>query len=156
MLWVLGASMFSKKETIYLESICPVGYSPINAIRTSENHFKLVGALQVDSVGAFKKGDIVRCTWRYFGPGFDGGIFATSLAKDSLPMFSVGDRVLVSEHAGWEKSFSGSVESAPIPTKTMLGVADLYRVKFDEPQRDRSLEDEYVIAEIPNVYLQSV
>ena len=130
-------------------------YVPIEARRTSENFFQIVSSPLDEHIGSYKEGDVVRCAWRYYGHGFDGGIVAISHSESKLPEFSVGDKVRVSEHAGWRASFFGTVKSGPESTETRLGISALYWVGFEEPQKNRSEEDKYVQAQISNVYLES-
>ena len=147
--------MTKEFETIYLET-ANAGfpqYIPIEALRTPENYFQIATEPSVDHVGSYKEGDIVRCAWRYFGQGFEGGIVAISHSNNKLPEFSIGDRVRVSEHAGWRKSFFGSIDSGPQSTETRFGTLTSYWVNFEAPQKERSEEDEYIQAQITNLYL---
>ena len=147
--------MESELETVYLQ--VPDGgspqYVPVEAVRTSENYFRIATEPSNEQIGAFKTGDVVRCAWRYFGPGFEGGIVAISHATKTLPEFSVGDKVKVSEHAGWRTSFLGTVASGPEPEVTRLGESARYWVEFEERQKDRGEQDEYIKAQVSNVYL---
>ncbi|MBK8814581.1 MAG: hypothetical protein IPN42_03300 [Methylococcaceae bacterium] len=148
--------MTSELESIYIELVEDgvSKYSKIQARRTSENFFHITSEPLPEHIGSFKAGDYVRCAWRYFGAGFDGGIVAIMQAKSKLPLFSIGDKVLVSEHSGWQCNFLGTVVSNPEPSQTNLGQETLYWVQFEKPQKDRSENEEYIKAQISNAYLK--
>ncbi|MBK8814832.1 MAG: hypothetical protein IPN42_04660 [Methylococcaceae bacterium] len=73
--------------------------------------------------------------------------------KVTFPYF-LGDKVLVSEHSGWQCNFLGTVVSNPEPSQTNLGQETLYWVQFEKPQKDRSENEEYIKAQISNAYLK--
>ncbi|MBM4207029.1 MAG: hypothetical protein FJ190_03065 [Gammaproteobacteria bacterium] len=125
----------------------------VEAKRTKENFFQIVSEAPLEHIDYYKCGDVVKCAWRYFGNGFDGGIVVISKSDKSLPEFPVGTRVRVSEHAGWKSNFVGTVVSFPEPSITMLGPESLYLIEFVEPQQDRNEDYTYTKAQISNVYL---
>jgi hypothetical protein len=150
--------MTTELESIYIE-VVEKGfskYSQIQARRTNDNFFQIVSEPPPEHIGSFKPGDLVRCVWRYFGPGFDGGIVATMQAQNKLPSFAIGDKVMVLEHSGWQSNFLGTVVSSPESNQTNLGQVTLYWVQFETPQKDRSGNTEYFKAQISNPYLESV
>jgi hypothetical protein len=147
--------MSSETETIFVEILADnkPHLRPVQAERTRENYFHIVSEPPKSEKSQFRVGDVVRCAWRYFDDTFNGGIVAVSSADVQLPTCSVGDRIRVSRHAGWKRSFLGTVSSNPEPTETRLGPDVLYWIEFDEPQEDMTGEDGYTKAQILSSYL---
>lgn len=129
----------SDTETIYVdaEKGATGGYFELEARRTSENYFEIVSEANNEIVCAFRCGDIVRCAWHYFGDGFDGGVVAVYLSSQKLQDFNIGDRVRVSEHAGWSNNFYGKVTSDSVHSEDRLGSQTIYWIEFESPQKDR-------------------
>jgi len=145
--------MASKTEVI-LVARAAVGardYRPVQSQRTEENFFRIVSKRPSGESWEFETGDVVRGCWRYFGDS--GGVVAVAPASAELPIFKLGQRVLVSRHAGWKSDCFGAIAAGPEATTTLLGPDNLWWVEFDTPQEDFDGGEHYVKAQILGSYL---
>ena len=129
-------------------------YRAVIARRTENNFFRIVSEQPIGETWKFGTGMVVRCCWRYLDEG--GGLFAVDLATADLPVFEIGQRVLVTRHGGWMNDFSGTVTAGPESTDTLLGPENLWWVEFDSTQEDTDGGYQYWKAQILGSYLQRV
>ena len=68
--------------------------------------------------------------------------------------FEIGDKVVISAGGGWEKDFTGLIDSVPSSVETRQGEDYMYWVSFDEEQNDTDGDGPYFKAEILSRYIQ--